>query len=109
MEKCLLKTDSNLIWRGKADIYLVGKEELQIWALENKVQIEFLGGILFVAPVEYVILKKLEFYKEGNGQKHLLDINSILCNSKDLINFEFLKNKIKHLGLETVWEIVTTY
>jgi len=90
----------------KADIYLIGQEKLQKWALENKVKINFAGSDIFLAPVEYVIIKKLEFYKEGNSQKHIEDIKNILINSEHLINFTFLNKSVKDLGLEDVWSLV---
>jgi hypothetical protein len=90
----------------RADIYLIGDDEFQIWAMENKVEIEFLGGIIYVAPIEYVIIKKLEFYKEGKSQKHLIDIKGILENSKKLINSSYLNNKISEFGLNEVWQQV---
>jgi hypothetical protein len=90
----------------KADIYFAGEEELQLWAFENKKSVEFSGSTIFVAPPEYVILKKLQFYKEGKSQKHISDIQGILSNSEELINFDYLKKKITELGLNDVWEIV---
>jgi hypothetical protein len=51
----------------KADIYLPGNDELQRWGMINKRKINFLNKILFIAPTEYVIIKKLEFYNEGKA------------------------------------------
>jgi hypothetical protein len=90
----------------KADVYLTGQEKLQKWALENKVKINFAGSDIFLAPVEYVIIKKLEFYKEGNSQKHIEDVKNILISSESLINFVFLNKNLKDLGLEEVWSLV---
>ena len=90
----------------KADVYLIGQEKLQKWALENKVKINFAGSDIFLAPVEYVIIKKLEFYKEGNSQKHIEDVQNILISSESLINFVFLNKNIKDLGLEEVWNLI---
>ena len=56
----------------KADIYLTGQEQLQLWAMQNSKQIDFANSKINIAPPEYVIIKKLEFYKEGNAQKHLI-------------------------------------
>lgn len=89
----------------KADVYLIGQEILQKWALENKIKINFAGSDIFLAPVEYVIIKKLEFYKEGHSQKHIEDIKNILINSEHLINFTFLNKNIKSMGLEEVWKL----
>lgn len=90
----------------KADIYLTGNEELQIWALSNCKQIDFDGSKLNIAPPEYVIIKKLEFFKEGNAQKHLSDIKSMLANSDELINFDLLNKMISEGGLQKEWESV---
>jgi hypothetical protein len=87
----------------KADIYFTGKEELQHWAMKDSKQFEFAGSVIYVAPPEYVIIKKLEFFKEGNAQKHLSDIKSILNNSIELINFEFLNKHIDAAGLTSEW------
>lgn len=90
----------------KADIYLAGKEKLQHWAFDNIQKIEFSGLIINVAPPEYVIIKKLEFYKEGKSEKHLIDIRGILENSKELLNFKFLDESINSKGLNEFWEKV---
>lgn len=88
----------------KADIYLTGNEELQVWAMQNCKQIDFAGSKISIAPPEYVIIKKLEFFKEGNAQKHLSDIKSMLANSSELIDYNFLNKMIKEKGLFDEWE-----
>jgi len=90
----------------KADLYFAGNEEIQYWAIENVKEIDFLGSKIKIAPVEYVIIKKLEFYKEGKAQKHLLDVKSILTNSNDLINFKFLNKQLKKNHLMKEWLLV---
>ena len=90
----------------KAVIYLAGSDELQIWAIRNAKEIEFEGSIIFIAPPEYVIINKLEFYREGKSQKHLTDIKGILNNSSELIDFDFLNALIKEKSLIEYWEAV---
>ena len=90
----------------KADIYFAGEEELQLWALQNKQQIDFFGITISVAPPEYVIIKKLEFYKEGKAQKHLIDIRGILANSNEIINYALLNDMINRMGLNDVWDAI---
>lgn len=87
----------------KADIYFTGNDDLQHWAMKNKKKINFLDKELNIAPPEYVILKKLEFYKEGGAEKHILDIKSMIENSSEVINFVFLENEIASRGLNDVW------
>lgn len=93
----------------KADVYLIGHEKLQKWALKNKIKISFAGSDIFLAPVEYVIIKKLEFYKEAGSQKHLEDIKNILINSEHLINFIFLNKNLKNMGLVEVWNLAREF
>ena len=87
----------------KADIYLLGDDELQSWGMYNKKQISFMNKTLFIAPPEYVILKKLEFYNEGKAEKHITDIKTILNNSSDLIDFVFLNTEISKRGFKETW------
>lgn len=90
----------------KADIYFAGNDKFQHWAIENAKEISFSGSKIMIAPPEYVIIKKLEFFKEGQSQKHLTDIKSILNNSKEMINFDLLNNLILKYGLKKEWEEV---
>ena len=71
----------------KADIYFTCNEKFQRWAVDSAKHIDYNNSEISVAPPEYVIIKKLEFYKEGNAQKHIGDIKSIIINSKELIDF----------------------
>ena len=89
----------------KADIYLTGNEEFQRWALENVNEIDFYGDKLPIAPPEYVIIKKLEFYKEGRAQKHISDIKAILEQSGDMIDFNKLNNYLLQFALSKEWEL----
>lgn len=88
----------------KADIYLLGNDKLNLWALKNSKGINFLNHSIKIAPPEYVIIRKLEYYKEGGSQKHLLDIQSMLENSNQKIDQDILKNFIDQLSLKKEWE-----
>ncbi|MCX6150353.1 MAG: hypothetical protein NTX22_07530 [Ignavibacteriales bacterium] len=111
----IIRTEVNRYARGqlniihhdtgfKADIYFAGQDGFQKWAMENKKELEFLGTTIYIAPPEYVIVKKLEFFKEGGSQKHISDIKSILNYSKEIIDSKFLNNKIREMELEKIWE-----
>ena len=78
----------------KADIYLIGDDELHIWALDQRKKVKINDRSFFVAPPEYVIIRKLEFYKEGRSGKHIEDIQNMIEISSDLIDFDFLKDAI---------------
>jgi len=90
----------------KADIYLTGKDPFQMWAFENRRPIKFDGFTIYVAPPEYVIIRKLEYYKEGKSSKHLSDIKGMLANSNEMINQELLHNTINKFGLAEIWQLV---
>ena len=87
----------------KADIYFAGENELPLWAIETAKEIPFFGSKIMVAPPEYVIIKKLEFYKEGKAQKHINYINAIIKNSKEFIDINLLNTLLAKYGLEKVW------
>ena len=55
----------------KADIYTIGRDKLNHWGLDKRKPIKIEGDELWLAPVEYVILRKLEYYREGQSEKHL--------------------------------------
>ncbi len=86
----------------KADIYLIGFDSLHKWAFENKRIIKYQNSEIAIAPAEYVILRKLEFFKEGGSQKHLYDIEGILQNSSALIDFDFLKDQAQKSGVQDI-------
>lgn len=87
----------------KADIYLTGKDEFQKWGLDNKKEIPYKNGVLYVAPPEYVIIKKLEFYKEGHSEKHLSDIKSMFRNSREIIDNATVEKYARRFGLTDLW------
>ncbi len=91
----------------KADIYFCGKNQFEKWAVKNAKSFKFNGTEIYIAPVEYVIVKKLEFYKEGHSQKHIDDIKAILFNSRDDIDFPLLEKYVSDFGLQQKWKLCT--
>ncbi len=90
----------------KADVYLMGKDPLHNWSMPKRRQMQMEGNTLWVAPPEYVIVRKLEYYREGKSEKHLRDIVSMITISEKQIDFEDLQNKIKNCSLEKEWKEV---
>lgn len=65
----------------KADCYPFVGDPLEAWGLQNRRRIELPGGpSLWLAPPEYVILRKLQFHAEGGSEKHLRDIEGMLAS-----------------------------
>jgi hypothetical protein len=88
----------------KADIYASGRDELHHWGLKNRKPVDVVDEKFWLAPVEYVILRKLEYYREGESEKHLRDISSILAFSPNEIDFKMLEEQINKRTLGKEWK-----
>ena len=96
----------NLIHTGtgfKADFYLVGDDPLHHWGMARRRSVDIFGEVVMLAPPEYVIIRKLEYFKEGGSDKHLWDIRGMLQISNELINRSELDAFIRQRALEDVW------
>ncbi len=89
----------------KADIYLVGRDKLNLWAFQNQGKVQFQGEDVMLAPPEYIIVRKLEYYREGGSEKHLRDIGSILKVSRERIDLIAINDWIEQLGLQREWRM----
>jgi hypothetical protein len=87
----------------KADIYLRGNDPLRIWALQKVRPIHIGSTKVQMAPPEYVIVRKLEYFREGGSEKHLRDIRMMLENSRDAINFSDLNAFVSERNLDSEW------
>ncbi len=85
----------------KADIYPFGIDELHIWAMTNRRMMTIDGLEIPIAPPEYVIIRKLQYYKEGKSIKHLRDIKKMLDISSSMIDQNFLQKMVVKYGLKT--------
>lgn len=88
----------------KADIYLASRDPLHQWALAERRDIALDGGRVSVAPPEYVIVRKLEYYREGGSEKHLTDIAAMLRVSPDVIRTDVVERWVDDRGLQPEWE-----
>lgn len=100
----------NLIHRAtgfKADFYPAGRDDMNAWAFRGKRTVEFEGEIIALAPPEYVIVRKLEYYREGRADKHLRDIRAMLAVSGEQLDRTALNEWIQRYGLEAEWKLVS--
>jgi hypothetical protein len=88
----------------KADFYLTGRDELHAWAFRNLKEYAIAGVNIKLAPPEYVIIRKLEYFREGGSEKHLRDIRSMLAISGGQIDRAVLREWINLKALESQWE-----
>jgi hypothetical protein len=86
----------------KADIYLVGADPLHAWALPLRRRIQWSENLeICVAPPEYVVLRKLEYYREGGSGKHPLDIRAIAQTTG--VDEATLAPWLERLQLTSLW------
>lgn len=86
----------------KADIFLVKNDPLHRWALEHRRRGEMKTGVqVWISPPEYVLIRKLESYRDGGSAKHLRDIRFMLACTE--VDRRFIKANVERLGLREQW------
>lgn len=91
----------------RADIYPLGDDPLGSWAMPRRNAISIAGETVWVAPIEYVILKKLVYYHDGRSDRHLRDIRAMLRLSGDQVDRMALDAWLDRLQLRGDWELAT--
>jgi hypothetical protein len=91
----------------KADMYPTGRDELNAWAFSLSRRVQFEGETVVLAPPEYVIVRKLEYYREGGSEKHLRDIRSMLAISGEQLDRAALTEWLKRRGVQSEWQLVS--
>jgi hypothetical protein len=71
----------------------------------RKVQIAPDFAAIFASP-EDVIIKKLQFYKIGNSDRHLRDIAGVLKVSGDVIDRDYVSTYAAQFGVSDIWQRV---
>jgi hypothetical protein len=95
----IIHNDSGL----RADVYVAGDDSLNAWAMQRRHEEQIGADHVWFAPIEYVIVRKLEYYSEGGSDRHLRDIAAMLRISGDLIDRATLRRLIGDRGLEVPW------
>jgi hypothetical protein len=88
----------------KADIYIGKPDSLQNWAMQHRRELTVDNIPVWIAPPEYVVVGKLEFFREGGSEKHLRDIRGMLAGTE--IDHSFLEQEIIERGLTEQWQRV---
>lgn len=98
----LIHHDSGL----KIDIIFNKDSEYGRTRFQRRKKIQFTSDLEFwVASPEDVVIKKLDFFREGNSDKHLRDIRAILVKTK--LDQAYLDHWIDEFSLKKQWEKVT--
>lgn len=87
----------------KADFYPSRRHPYWAWAFEHRRLGRMGDDDVYFAPPEYVIMWKLEFFREGGGDKHLRDIRGMLLVNADGIDRVLLDRACAELGLMEGW------
>ncbi|HJR70529.1 MAG TPA: hypothetical protein VKA43_10850 [Gammaproteobacteria bacterium] len=87
----------------KADFYTANRDDLHAWAFRNVREYTVAGRNIRLAPPEYVIVRKLEYFREGGSEKHIRDIRSMLAVSGEHIDRAELEQWIRRRRLLAEW------
>ena len=95
----LVHVDSGLV----ADCYVAGNDPLHAWAFERVQTFDVDGLPLRVAPVEYVIVRKLSYFAQSGSTRHLEDIARMRRIQGDAIDVAQVESWAQSLGIEAAW------
>jgi hypothetical protein len=86
----------------KADFYVGREDPLQRFALRERRRIELGEFGAWIAPPEYVIVRKLESWREGGSAKHVRDIRGMLIGT-ERIDRTLIDAMARERGLGDLW------
>ncbi len=93
----------------RADGYLSGDDPLHPWGFERRKRISVDEGEIWLAPLEYVILRKLEYYRDSGSDRHLRDVVMMLRISGDSLDRDELDRWIRELDVHDAWRAAASY
>ena len=76
----------------RADVYLAGAVPLHRWALDRLVRLPLEGVTISVAPIEYVLVRKLQYFRDSGSDRHLRDIAMMLRFSGETVDASALED-----------------
>jgi hypothetical protein len=90
----------------KIDVIIPGRTPYELGRFDRARSIEVTPGFAakFASP-EDVIIKKLEFFKQGGSDKHIRDIAGVLRISGESINRAFIGRVAAHFGTSDAWQL----
>ena len=91
----------------KADLYVASEDPLHAWALGRRRRATVGAEPVWLAPPEYVVLRKLQYLRDGGSDKHRRDIRAMLAQLGADIDRGTVAREAARLGLETEWRGVS--
>ena len=89
-----------------ADCYTAGDDELHAWAFDHLNWLEVEDLQIPVAPVEYVIVRKLSYFAQAGSTRHLEDIARMRRIQGNAIDTASLDRWIDKLDVRGAWSRV---
>ena len=89
---------------ARADVYLVGDDELSLRGLATRRMVALAGLMVPIAAPEHVILQKLRFRQQGASERHLRDVRAILRVMDRAIDIAALERDADALGVSAQWQ-----
>jgi hypothetical protein len=104
------KTQFNIIHPGsglKVDVMISRDDEFDLNRFHRAGKLHKIRdtGIFFASP-EDVIIKKMEYYREGASEKHIRDILSMLKISGEVIDRKYIEQWAEKKNLTEIWSAV---
>jgi hypothetical protein len=90
----------------KLDVYPAGAERLNTWGLANRRRMMVNEHTLWIAPPEYVVLLKLQYWHDGDSGKHATDIRAMLRTLAGDIDSTLIEREATSRGLSKEWDAV---
>jgi hypothetical protein len=88
----------------RADVYLAGADPLIEWAFDRRERLQVGGTDIWIAPIEYVILRKLEYFQHSDSDRHLRDVAMMLRISGETVDWNSLQQWAERLHLQETLE-----
>ncbi|MFC2074761.1 DUF6036 family nucleotidyltransferase [Bdellovibrionota bacterium] len=87
----------------KVDIVVLKQTEFYDFEYKRRKKVKLTADFeAYIASPEDIIIKKLDFYREGGSEKHLDDIREIVASVD--IDLVYLDKWLSHFGLNKIWE-----
>jgi len=93
----------------RADVYLAGEDPFHAWALEHRRRIDVGGIAIWLAPLDYVIVRKLEYFRASGSDRHLRDVAMMLRISGALSDPSVLRGWSDRRGVADLLEKARTF
>jgi hypothetical protein len=94
---------------SKIDCIVAGSDPFVAGELQRGRLVKTVSGdiVRFASP-EDVIIKKLEYFRLGESEKHLRDIAGIWQGQRESLDREYIRSWSEKKGLLDVWDAVLT-